>query len=148
MTCIDISYTKMILWPSRASWWWSQTSFAGDANTRHADVFLAILLSLTDTWKWFYVPTQFTNYTNSLQEKVFDWPGKTSPFGRSRQAALAWLVYLEKMGFFTHSYEWDILTDLLYCCSWPKITSISFSCVFPDTFREVSATGAVQRDRP
>ena len=68
MTCIDISYTKMILWPSRASWWWSQTSFAGDANTRHADVFLAILLSLTDTWKWFYVPTQFTNYTNSLHK--------------------------------------------------------------------------------
>ena len=70
MTCIDISYTKMILWPSRASWWWSQTSFAGDANTRHAGVFLTTILSPTDYWKCFSFPTvtQFTNYINSLHK--------------------------------------------------------------------------------
>ena len=70
MTCIDTLYTKMILWPSRASWWWSQTSFAGDANTRHAGVFLTTILSPTDYWKCFSFPTvtQFTNYINSLHK--------------------------------------------------------------------------------
>ena len=48
-TYIDILYTKMILWPSRTSWWWSQTSITDDADARHADVFIATLLSLRDT---------------------------------------------------------------------------------------------------
>ena len=48
MTYIDILYTKMILWPSRTSWGWSQTYIADDADARHADVLLATLLSLRD----------------------------------------------------------------------------------------------------
>ena len=53
-TYIDISYTKMILWPSRTSWWWSLTSTADDADARHVDVFIASLLNPRDTWKMIF----------------------------------------------------------------------------------------------
>ena len=49
ISTLDVLYTKMILWSSPTSWGWSQTSIADNANARHADVFLATLLTLRGT---------------------------------------------------------------------------------------------------
>ena len=72
LTSIDILYTKMTLWPKQTFWWCSWTSIASDADTRHAKVFLATLLTLRDTWKILLntlksVPTIFTYFTNLLK---------------------------------------------------------------------------------
>ena len=55
-TYIDISYTKMTLWPSRTLWGWSRTSIADEADARHADIFLATLLSLRDFFVLYISP--------------------------------------------------------------------------------------------
>ena len=51
LTYVDMLYTKMTLWPRRIFWRCSWTSIASDTDVRHADVFLASLLTPKDTWK-------------------------------------------------------------------------------------------------
>ena len=51
----------MTLWPSRTQWGWFRTSITDDADARHADVYLAILLSLRDTWKMLFMSRQGLN---------------------------------------------------------------------------------------
>ena len=46
----------MTLWPSSTSWGWFRTSAADGADTRHADMFLATILTLRGTSKMLLCP--------------------------------------------------------------------------------------------